>query len=88
MKLAKVVATMLLIWGLSLSTVFILRGWGPVEAAFRYSGQNAELKAGSFLGALIMTMLVLLYVFGRIAEIMKVTFVSHLTGIRSLFFGE
>lgn len=88
MKLAKVFATVLMIWGISLLTVFILKGWGPVDAVFQYTGGNAVLKAGSFLGAVIVISLVLLYIFGQVAKTIGLNLLSHLTSVQSIFTGK
>jgi hypothetical protein len=68
MKVIQVLVALVVIWALSVGTVFLISGWEPVQAAFEYVGDNAVLKAGSALGGVVVLLLVGAYVFGRIAE--------------------
>jgi hypothetical protein len=86
MKVLQVLVAVIVLWALSLATVWLLKDWGPVEAVFEYAGNNAVLKAGSYLGAIVVLLLVLAYVFGKIAEAVGLSkFVKSLTNLQYLF---
>lgn len=69
MKLLRALSTLIVLWALSVLTVYILKGWGPIAALFKYTGQGTYLQAGGLLAAVVVMLLVLLYVFGKIAEL-------------------
>lgn len=85
MKLVQVLVALVVLWALALLTVFILKDWGPVQAVFEYAGNGAVLKAGSFLGALVLLLLVGVYVLGKIAEVVGLAkYVKSLTNLNQL----
>lgn len=89
MRLIQGLLAVVVLWLLSMVTLWVLRDWGPIEAVFRYAGDNAIMETGSFLAALIIMILVLTYAFGRIMSAIGAgKYVSNLLSLGNLFSGR
>ena len=82
------------IWALSLLTVYILKGWGPVEALINQSHGGTVWQASGFLAAVLILILVLTYAVTKIlsklpvgAAVRGAVTTIH-TAISDLFVGQ
>jgi hypothetical protein len=90
MKLVKAVITLVVLWALAILTVYLLKGWGPVEGLVKYTGQGAYLTAGGLLAGVVIMLLVLMYILGKILSwIPKLSAISaQLLNIPRIFLGQ